>query len=336
MLEPDSPWRRIVSLRYGAKAGVAAVVGSLALGGVAAAATGTMPGPLRDVAHFLGAPSSVSAASESGEPHATESSSQKAEPKESESSATTGTTTPPTTGTTTTGHDHRHDPHPDHRSGPARPGRVRPVPRVRQQDLGQWGVRRPDRDPEPGRPQAGQPVGRLREPQGRRDLRRSSERQRLLHGRDREPRRADAPADAMADADVGHRRRPRPDRDHSHGPRHRARPGAPERERQRATAHSGDRSNGTATAAADRTTARASASGRWGNVMRASRGHNALLESTRGGVWPCSVLGRRDPAGQQRRVVRHRVLDQRQRDRAQLVVPRRRPHEADRPRVSAL
>ena len=102
MLEPDSPWRRIASLRYGAKAGVAAVVGSLALGGVAAAATGTMPGPLRDVAHFLGAPSSVSTASESSEPHATESSSGTAEPKESESSATTSTTTPPTTGTTTT------------------------------------------------------------------------------------------------------------------------------------------------------------------------------------------------------------------------------------------
>ena len=103
MLEPDSPWRRIATLRYGAKAGVAAVVGSLALGGVAAAATGTMPGPLRDVAHFLGAPSSVSAASESSEPHATESSSQKAEPQESESSAATSTTTPPATGTTTTG-----------------------------------------------------------------------------------------------------------------------------------------------------------------------------------------------------------------------------------------
>lgn len=102
MLEPDSPWRRIASLRYGAKAGVAAVVGSLALGGVAAAATGTMPGPLQDVAHFLGAPSSVSAASESGEPHATESSSETAEPKESQSSAPTSTTTAPTTGTTTT------------------------------------------------------------------------------------------------------------------------------------------------------------------------------------------------------------------------------------------
>ena len=101
MLEPDSPWRRIVSLRYGAKAGAAAVVGSLALGGVAAAATGTMPGPLQDVARFLGAPSSVSAASESGEPHATESSSETAEPKESESSAAPSTTTPPLTGTTT-------------------------------------------------------------------------------------------------------------------------------------------------------------------------------------------------------------------------------------------
>jgi hypothetical protein len=101
VLEPDSPWRRIVSLRYGAKAGVAAVVGSLALGGVAAAATGTMPGPLQDIAHFLGASSSVSAASESSEPQATESSSETADPSESESSATTGTPTSPVTGATT-------------------------------------------------------------------------------------------------------------------------------------------------------------------------------------------------------------------------------------------
>ncbi len=102
MLEPDRPWRRIVSLRSGAKAGVAAVVGSLALGGVAAAATGGIPGPLQDVAHFLGAASSVSTASESSEPHATESSSETAEPKESQSSAPTSTTTAPTAGTATT------------------------------------------------------------------------------------------------------------------------------------------------------------------------------------------------------------------------------------------
>jgi hypothetical protein len=101
VLEPDSSWRRIVSLRYGAKAGVAAVVGSLALGGVAAAATGTMPGPLQDVAHFLGAPSSASA-TESPETHATESSSETAEPKESTSSDAASATAPTVAGTPTT------------------------------------------------------------------------------------------------------------------------------------------------------------------------------------------------------------------------------------------
>lgn len=97
MLEPDSPWRRIVSLSSGAKAGAAAVVGSLALGGIAAAATGVVPtGPLQGVADFLGVSTSSVSASESVEPSETASSSETAEPSESESTSTTGSTAPPT------------------------------------------------------------------------------------------------------------------------------------------------------------------------------------------------------------------------------------------------
>jgi hypothetical protein len=93
VLEPDSPWRRILSLSSGAKAGAAAVVGSLALGGVAAAATGMVPvGPLHGVADFLGAPSSVSAP-KSDEPSESASHSESTEPSESESSSSS---TPPT------------------------------------------------------------------------------------------------------------------------------------------------------------------------------------------------------------------------------------------------
>jgi hypothetical protein len=57
MLEPGSPFRRLANPRFGAKAAVAAVACSLALGGVAAAATtGSLPGPLQTFAHVLGAP----------------------------------------------------------------------------------------------------------------------------------------------------------------------------------------------------------------------------------------------------------------------------------------
>ncbi len=57
-LAPDEPRRRSVrSALTGAKLAVAAVAGSLALGGVAAAAcTGSLPAPFQDVAHTLGAP----------------------------------------------------------------------------------------------------------------------------------------------------------------------------------------------------------------------------------------------------------------------------------------
>ncbi|MFI5099498.1 MAG: hypothetical protein ACHQE5_03155, partial [Actinomycetes bacterium] len=57
-LAPDETRRRsVLSALTGAKLAVAAVAGSLALGGVAAAAcTGTLPGPFQDVAHTLGAP----------------------------------------------------------------------------------------------------------------------------------------------------------------------------------------------------------------------------------------------------------------------------------------
>jgi hypothetical protein len=57
-LAPDQPRRRsMLSAFTGAKLAVAAVAGSLALGGVAAAAvTGSLPGPFQDIAHTLGAP----------------------------------------------------------------------------------------------------------------------------------------------------------------------------------------------------------------------------------------------------------------------------------------
>jgi hypothetical protein len=78
MLEPGNPVRRLANPRFGAKAAVAAVVCSLALGGVAAAATtGSLPGPLQSFAHVLGAPDSgdgadgTPAGSASGEPTGT-------------------------------------------------------------------------------------------------------------------------------------------------------------------------------------------------------------------------------------------------------------------------
>jgi hypothetical protein len=92
VLEPDSPWRRLVSVRSGVKAGAFAVAGSLALGGVAAAATGVVPtGPLQGVAHFFGVSDSQSAEPQSDEPSDSASGSDSTEPSESESASSTPT-----------------------------------------------------------------------------------------------------------------------------------------------------------------------------------------------------------------------------------------------------
>jgi hypothetical protein len=57
LLIEKSPRRPLRTTARGAKLAAAAVVGSLVMGGVAAAAvTGSLPGPLQDVAHKLGAP----------------------------------------------------------------------------------------------------------------------------------------------------------------------------------------------------------------------------------------------------------------------------------------
>jgi len=53
----EDPGRRVLTARRGVRVAVLAAVGSLALGGVAAAATtGSLPGPLQRAAHVFGAP----------------------------------------------------------------------------------------------------------------------------------------------------------------------------------------------------------------------------------------------------------------------------------------
>ena len=94
MLEPDSPWRRLVSLHTGAKVGAAAVIGSLALGGVAAATTGYVPESLKQAVQALAGSSGTGSDTQTDEP------SQDSSTPDSTDPSTPGT---PTTGTPTTG-----------------------------------------------------------------------------------------------------------------------------------------------------------------------------------------------------------------------------------------
>ena len=99
MLEPDSPWRRLVSLHAGAKVGAAAVIGSLALGGVAAAATGSVPEPLKQAVLALAGSSSTGSDDQTDEPSQDSSTPDSTDP----STAGTPTAGTPTAGTPTAG-----------------------------------------------------------------------------------------------------------------------------------------------------------------------------------------------------------------------------------------
>jgi hypothetical protein len=71
LLSEKSPRRPLRTRARGAKLAAAAVVGSLVMGGVAAAAvTGSLPGPVQDVAHTLGLPSAGGDPTESDSPDA--------------------------------------------------------------------------------------------------------------------------------------------------------------------------------------------------------------------------------------------------------------------------